>query len=76
VLVQAGHDLDERRLAGTVVTEDAGDLAGVDLEVDALQRIDVAVGLADVFHDDEGLDVGRAPRRGLDAHRASAFFLT
>ena len=48
VRVQAGDDLDQGRLAGAVVAEDAGDLAGVDGQVDALEGADGAVGLADV----------------------------
>ena len=35
--VQPGDDLDQRRLAGAVVAQHAGDLAGVDREVDALR---------------------------------------
>jgi hypothetical protein len=50
VRVQARHDLDERGLAGAVVPEDAGDLPRVDRQVDALERQDRAVGLADVLH--------------------------
>ena len=55
VRVQPGHDLDQGRLAGAVVTEHAGHLAGVDRQVDALQRADRAVGLADVDHLDQRL---------------------
>ena len=53
VRVQPGHDLDQGRLAGAVVAEDAGDLAGVDGQVDPLERADGAVGLADVDHLDQ-----------------------
>jgi len=40
---EAARDLDERRLAGAVRPEQAHELALVDLEVDALQRLDRAV---------------------------------
>ena len=53
--VQAGDDLDQGRLAGAVVAEDAGHLAGPDGEVDPLEGADRPVGLADVDHLDEGL---------------------
>ena len=46
-LVHAGEDLDETRLAGAVVAENAGDLAGVHVRRDVLERDDVAVVLAD-----------------------------
>ena len=47
VLVHAGEDLDEARLAGAVVAEQAGDLAAVHVRRDVLQRDDVAVVLRD-----------------------------
>ncbi len=50
VRVEAGHDLDQRGLAGTIVTEHTGDLARVHDQVDAPQRPDRAVGLSDVRH--------------------------
>ena len=37
-LVDAGEDLDQRRLAGAVVAEEAMDLAGIDLDVDVAER--------------------------------------
>src|SRR3954451_6253034 len=54
VPVQAGDDLDQRGLPGPVVTEDAGDLAGSDPEVDSLEGVDGAIALADAVHLDEG----------------------
>ena len=60
VRVQAGDDLDQGRLAGAVVAEHAGDLAGVDRQVDALERPDGAVDLADVDHLDERLALVQA----------------
>ena len=44
----AGEDLDQRRLAGAVVAEQAGHLAGVHGQRDARQRLDRAKGLADI----------------------------
>jgi len=41
-----GQDLDQRRLAGAVGTGDRDDLAGARLEVDTVQHLDPAVGLA------------------------------
>ena len=41
-LHHAGQDLDQRRLAGAVVADEADDLALVDVEIDAAQRVDAA----------------------------------
>ena len=46
-LVRTRDDADQRRLAGAVVAADRDDLAGFDVEVDAAQRLDRAVALAD-----------------------------
>ena len=46
-LVDAGEDLDQRRLAGAVVAEEAMDLAGIDLDVDVAERDDRAEMLGD-----------------------------
>src|SRR3954453_7607928 len=54
VLVQAGDDFDEGGLAGAVVAQYAGDLAGVHLQADPVQGADVAVGLARVAQLDNG----------------------
>ena len=82
--VQPGHDLDQGRLAGPVVTQHAGHLAGADRQVDPGQRPDRAVGLADVGHLDQRLtlvqgrigvfvqSVGHLPH----AFRVVASFLT
>ena len=47
-LDHAGEDLDQRRLAGAIVADQADDLAAVDVQVDAAEREDAAVGLGDV----------------------------
>ena len=46
----AGEDLAQGRLAGAVVADEAEDLAGAQHEVDAIERLDGAVALADVLH--------------------------
>lgn len=43
---QSCHARDERGLASAVVPQEAGDLTGLDLEVDALQHLQRSVGLA------------------------------
>ena len=40
--MQRGHHPDQRRLAGAVRTEQAEDLAGLDLEADALDGGEIA----------------------------------
>src|SRR4029079_2561769 len=54
VRVQPGHDFDEGGFPGAVVAQHAGDLAGVDGQVDALQGDDGAEGLAHVGYLDQG----------------------
>ena len=61
-LVQAGDDLDQRRLAGTVVAEHTGHLAGTHPQVDVLERDDVSVALPDALELDQR---GLAPERGF-----------
>ncbi len=60
-----GQALDQRRLAGAVVADDREDLARVELEVDGVQRDDVAVGLDDVDGLQDGLRRPAAAGRGL-----------
>ena len=48
--VDAGQDLDQGRLAGAVVAEEAEDLAGLQVEADILHRMDAAEGDANVPH--------------------------
>src|SRR5207248_6866959 len=43
---EAARDLDERRLAGAVRAEQADELSLLDVEVDAVQRLDAPVSLA------------------------------
>ena len=60
-LDHAGEDLDQRRLAGAVVADQADDLAAVDMKIDAAERIDAAVGFRDVAKLDQALGHGRPP---------------
>ena len=76
VVVQAGDDLDERGLAGTVVTQHTGDLTLADADVHPPQRVHVAIALATVHQLEDGLVA--ALHLGLleSTHRPSAFRLT
>src|SRR5439155_401768 len=65
VLVHAGEDLDQRRLAGPVVAEDARHLARVDMEGDVLQRQDVAEVLGHVLELEQVGAVGLTGRAHL-----------
>jgi hypothetical protein len=60
------QDLHERRLPGAVRTEDREHLAAADRQVDAVERLDVAVGLAQRA-DGDGRR-GRAGRRRRSGH--------
>ena len=55
-LDQPGDDLEQRRLAAAARAEQAGQLAARKVEVDAAQRLDVAVDLADAAHLDDRID--------------------
>ena len=67
------ENLDGGRLTGAVGTEEAEDLAAVHGQVDALERLDVLVALAEVAHGDYGFGhgvivnrhVAETPRRGV-----------
>src|SRR6185369_7311949 len=52
VRVDAGEDLEQRRLAGAVLAAQAEDLAGARLERGAVERDDAAKALADAAHDE------------------------
>src|SRR5207249_7596132 len=61
----AGEDLDERRLAGTVLADERVDAPGTDDEAHVLERVHAAVALRDAFDLEE--------RRGRSfAHRGYA----
>ena len=48
--VRPGEDLDQGRLAGAVLAEQAVHLTGADVEVDAVERPDAREGLDDAVH--------------------------
>ena len=56
--VDAGQDLDQRRLAGAVVADQADRLAAADVEADALQRVDARIPFMQVA--DSMIGVGHA----------------
>ena len=60
-LVRSGEDLDQRRLAGAVLAEQAVHLTGADVEVDAVQRPDAGEGLDDAVHLQQRRLAGRSP---------------
>ena len=60
-LVHAGHDLDQRRLAGAVLAEQRMDFAGVERERHVLQRLRGVEPLGDAADIQNGLAVGRIP---------------
>ena len=53
LLVDAGEDLHQRRLAGTVLADQRVDLSGAQLEPGVLQRLHAGEGLVDALHPDE-----------------------
>jgi hypothetical protein len=55
---QAEHRLDRRGLAGAVGSEDRGDAAGRDLEIDAVEGGHVAAAMDDALQADGRVGVG------------------
>ena len=62
-LMDAGEDLDQRRLAGAVVADQRDDLAGMDVEIDVGQRRDGAEILGDAAQAEDQLARARPFRR-------------
>ena len=58
-LEHAGHDLDQRRLAGAVVADQADDLVAADGEIDVAQRLDGAEILLDALEADNRREILR-----------------
>ena len=61
-LDHAGEDLDQRRLAGAVVADQADHLAAVDMQVDAAEREDAPVGLGHFAEFDQSVGHGPSSR--------------
>ena len=69
-LDDAGHDLDERRLAGTVLAQERMDLAGDEVEGDVVERLDLAEALGDAAHlQDRLARARRRPQRSREPAR-------
>ena len=66
-LVDPGEDLDERRLSGAVVAEQAQNLAAVDFERDVVKYVDRAERLVDAGQ----LEQWRGHERGLPFARGA-----
>ena len=66
---RAGENLDQRRLAGAVVADEADHLAAVDVHVDAAHGKDVAVRLLDFAKLDQPLAHGPCPNEIETARR-------
>src|SRR4051812_671907 len=57
-LVDAGEDLDQGRLAGAIVADQAHDLSSLGVEVDALERMDAAIPLLQPLAADQRVGAG------------------
>ena len=73
-LVAGGQHLDEGRLAGAVLAEQAVDLAGTDVEVDAAEREHAGEALHDAAHlEQRAPEVGWVTSRGELWHASRTF---
>jgi hypothetical protein len=68
--VHAGEDLHQRRLAGAVLADERVDLAGAQVEVDAVQDVDAEEALADAAHLEQRR--GRVGHAGTSVHAPEA----
>ena len=75
--IEAGDQVEERRLAGAVGPDQAEDLAGADLEVDAVERLQAAERLAQPLDDEQRLPRGgvRTIARTVDCSSAAIVLL-
>ena len=77
-LDQPGDDLQKRRLPAAAGAEQAGQLAPGKVEVDAAQRLDIAVALGDAAHLNDGVEWLRHRRWAFSqscvAHRQAPLF--
>ncbi len=78
----AGHDLDQGRLAGAVLAQHGMDPAGLDHQLGAVERAHAAVALRNAFHHEQAHPAtsrsAHCRRPGADVRpgRNAAFFLT
>ena len=61
-LDHAGENLHQRRLAGAILSEQRGDLAAMDVEIDALERVNAAVRLGDIARREHDVVAGAGIR--------------
>ena len=75
---EPGDDLQECRFPAAARAEQAGQLAAREIEIDPAQRLDIAVGLGDAAHLDDGVDRFEHRRRilsqGCVAHGQAPLF--
>ncbi len=71
-LEHAGQHLDEGRLAGAVVADEADDLVPADCQVDVLQRVNGTEIFLDRLEPDDVRKVVHGPSRGCGKHKAAA----
>jgi hypothetical protein len=64
---RAGEDLDQRRLAGSVVSQEAHHLAAIDVHADATDREHPAIGFLDIAKLDQPLAHGLPLSEGGEA---------
>ena len=74
-LVDAGHDLDQRRLAGAVLAEERVHLAGMEGQRDGLERLGRGKALGDVANFEDRRDRRLSARRRVAFRRAHPFRL-
>ena len=65
-LVEAGHDLEQRRLAGAVDAEHADLGVGVERQVDVIEHLPGRVALGQTLHEIDELTRHRDPLKPLD----------
>ena len=71
-LEQRGQHAQRRRLAGAVGAEEADDLPGLDVEVDADDGVDLLLALAEGAGEPAGVDHAASIAHGTDRSRASS----
>ena len=75
--MDAGQQLDQRRLAGAVLADDRVDLAFFESQVDGFQRMGCAETLVELFEDeDRRAGVGRERGRIRGGREGHGLFIT